>query len=200
MRDKLLSSALMVAFVLTATTSAVAQSGQLAGTVRDTSLGELPGVTVVVSGLKLSATRTTKTDLRGRFVLGELPAANDYKVAFSLTSFQNCHRESVHIAAGQQTVVDVVVKLQSVPPQQASSAACGDVLTQAARNAVDRFLSEHRPQLDFEPRLLRTEDRGEEIWFEFTNFRDGKIVQEAPSTSSVAYNKETGMVRWLMSQ
>jgi iron complex outermembrane recepter protein len=61
-------------------------TGQLAGVVRDTSGGLLPGATVTVTG-RIVAHRTVVTNDRGRYELDNLPA-DRYQIEVSLSGFE----------------------------------------------------------------------------------------------------------------
>ena len=62
-------------------------TGQLAGVVRDTSGGLLPGATVTVTGRIVVAPRTVVTNDRGRYELDNLPA-DRYLIEVSLSGFE----------------------------------------------------------------------------------------------------------------
>jgi hypothetical protein len=63
---------------------AFAQVGNIAGTVRDSSGGVLPGVTVEATSPQLiEKVRTTVTDENGRYQIAGLPVGT-YKVTFKL--------------------------------------------------------------------------------------------------------------------
>jgi hypothetical protein len=102
---------------------AAAQLGQLSGIVRDDGGGELPGVTVTASSPTLSETRTTESDGRGQYAVADL-ASGDYVLRFSLGgAFEDC-RVDARITADRRTVVDVVMRLKSMPPREGVP-ACG---------------------------------------------------------------------------
>src|SRR4029450_10642155 len=62
-------------------------TGQLAGVVRDTSGGLLPGATVTVTGRIMVVPRTVVTNDRGRYELDNLPA-DRYLIEVSLSGFE----------------------------------------------------------------------------------------------------------------
>src|SRR5437773_2444569 len=76
-------------------TSVFAQrtSGDISGTVTDTTGGVLPGVTVTAVCPETSFTRTGVTDGTGGFRLSELPICT-YKVTTELTGFKSVSREA----------------------------------------------------------------------------------------------------------
>src|SRR5690348_14149938 len=66
---------------------ALAQDGQIAGTVRDSSAGVIPGVTVeATSPALIEKVRTTTTDTNGQYRLTNLPVGT-YTVTFTLGGF-----------------------------------------------------------------------------------------------------------------
>jgi hypothetical protein len=80
--------------------SAFAQSASgIAGVVRDSSGGVLPGVTVEASSSALiEGSRTTTTDDSGRFQITDL-RPGDYTITFSLSGFRTVRREGVRLSA-----------------------------------------------------------------------------------------------------
>jgi hypothetical protein len=100
-------------FIIAALITALfAQSGQLSGTVRDSSGAALPDVTVTVIGPTLRRPLTTLTAERGTYRLTGLPPGK-YDVTFSLMCFRNAHRRNVSLAERKGAVVDVVRRLAS---------------------------------------------------------------------------------------
>ena len=72
---------------------ALAQDGQIAGTVRDTSAGVMPGVTVeATSPALIEKVRTTTTDNNGQYRLTNLPVGT-YTVTFTLGGFGPAARQ-----------------------------------------------------------------------------------------------------------
>src|SRR5688572_20440257 len=87
---------LALVFVLTPHL-AFAQSG-IVGTVRDSSGGVLPGVTVEASSPQLiEKVRATVTDENGRFQIAGLPVGT-YTVTFKLEKFATVSREKVELS------------------------------------------------------------------------------------------------------
>ena len=86
-------------------------AGQLAGVVRDTSGGVLPGVTVTVTGRSLAGPRTVVTNEQGRYEVNALTAMR-YMVEASLAGFQSRATE-VDIDARPATL-DIVLAVSSL--------------------------------------------------------------------------------------
>src|SRR5688572_16139100 len=88
-----------VACLMALPASGWAQGSSIAGTVRDTSGGVLPGVTVEVSSPALiEGTRTTVTDGAGVYRVVDLrPGA--YTVTFTMQGFATIRRTDVEVPA-----------------------------------------------------------------------------------------------------
>src|SRR5687767_15113081 len=80
--------------------AALAQEGQIAGTVRDAQGGVMPGVTVeVTSPALIEKIRSTVTDTSGQYRLTNLPVGT-YTVTFSLEGFTKQQRDNVLLTTG----------------------------------------------------------------------------------------------------
>src|ERR687887_1339492 len=93
---------LVITLLLVVATSAAAQQAPsgIAGVVRDTSGGVLPGVTVeAASPVLIEKVRTVITDSEGRFNIVDLRPGT-YSVTFSLSGFNTIRREGVQLTAG----------------------------------------------------------------------------------------------------
>jgi Ca-activated chloride channel family protein len=102
----------VVVFLLTALVSA--QTGQIAGVVRDASGAVLPGVTVeVVSPVLIEKTRSTVTDANGRYQMGALPVGS-YTLTFTLNGFTTVRRENITVASDFTAVVNMEMKVGPV--------------------------------------------------------------------------------------
>ena len=100
--------------VLLLTALVWAQAGGIAGVVRDSSGGVLPGVTVeVTSPALIEKARSTTTDVNGRYQIRDLPAGT-YTVTFTLTGFQTYQRPNVVVAADFTANVNAEMKVGSV--------------------------------------------------------------------------------------
>lgn len=96
---------------LAATATRAQTVGRLAGVVRDTTGGLLPGATVTVTGPALVAPRTAVRNDRGQYDLDNLPAGR-YNVEASLGGFEP-RTTAVDIDAGMVTL-DVVLGVRSL--------------------------------------------------------------------------------------
>src|SRR5262245_17115378 len=107
-------SAMAIAFALLAV-SASAQIGQgtLTGVVTDPQGGVLPGVTVTATSASLLGTRTTVTEVDGRYRMPQLPSGV-YKLRFDLSGFSPLERDNVQVVLGQTIAVDTQLKVASL--------------------------------------------------------------------------------------
>jgi hypothetical protein len=105
-------SLLVVALLFPA--AALAQVGNIAGTVRDASGGVLPGVTVEVSSPQLiEGVRSTVADENGRYRIVSLPAGV-YKVAFKLDGFSTLERTNVEVSSDATVPVNAAMAIGNV--------------------------------------------------------------------------------------
>ena len=78
---------------------AFAQTGNVAGTVRDATGAVIPGVTVEVTSPQLiEKVRSTVTDENGRDQIASLPVGI-YKVTFTLTGFATLERSNIELSS-----------------------------------------------------------------------------------------------------
>jgi hypothetical protein len=112
-----LPAAILTVFVLVGTVPARAQdtiSGSIVGTVRDSSGGALPGVTVEASSPALiERTRTVVTDSQGRYRIIDLRPGT-YAVTFSLPAFVTLRREGIELTTGFAATVNAELAIGAV--------------------------------------------------------------------------------------
>src|SRR5689334_18497250 len=105
--------ALAVAGVAVLSSAAYAQTA-LAGVVKDSSGGVLPGVTVeAASSVLLEKTRTAVTDASGQYRIPDL-LPGKYTVTFTLTGFSTVNREDVDVAGSGVVSINADMKVGSV--------------------------------------------------------------------------------------
>ena len=93
--------------------SAHAQTA-LAGIVKDSSGGVLPGVTVEASSSSLiEKTRTTVTDASGQYRLPEL-TPGIYTLTFSLSGFSTIKRENIDVTGSGVTAISAEMRVGAV--------------------------------------------------------------------------------------
>src|SRR5215208_3725281 len=112
MRDRLravlLATAVLCVFF---PASAFAQTGNIAGTVRDVQGGVMPGVTVEVTSPQLiEKTRSAVTDQNGRYQITSLPVGV-YKVTFTLDKFATVERTNIELSSDFTAPVNADMKL-----------------------------------------------------------------------------------------
>ena len=90
---------------------ALAQNGSIAGVVRDTSGGVMPGVTVEASSPALiEKVRTVVADADGRYSIIDLRPGT-YTVTFSLVGFSTVKREGIELTGGFTASVNADLKV-----------------------------------------------------------------------------------------
>src|SRR6185503_12857946 len=93
---------------------ALAQDGQIAGTVRDISAGVMPGVTVeATSPALIEKVRTTTTDTNGQYRLTNLPIGT-YTVTFTLAGFAPQRHDEVMLTSGFTAPVNATLTVGRV--------------------------------------------------------------------------------------
>ena len=89
----------------------LAQTGVIAGVVRDSQGGVLPGVTVEVSSPQLiEKVRVTATDGNGRYQIAGLPVGT-YKVSFKLEKFSTVERSNVELTSDFTAPINADLKI-----------------------------------------------------------------------------------------
>src|SRR5262245_41649864 len=93
---------------------ASAQTGTIAGVVRDTSGAVMPGVTVeATSPALIERVRSSLTDGSGQYKIVDLPPG-DYTVTFTLTGFNSVKREGIALSAGVTATVNGDLRVGSL--------------------------------------------------------------------------------------
>ena len=116
---------------------ALAQDGQIAGTVRDTSGGVMPGVTVeTTSPALIEKVRTTTTDSNGQYRLTNLPVGT-YTVTFTLGGFTSQRHDNVLLSSGFTAPVNTVMTVGGLQEAVVVTGVTPTVDVQNARQAVN---------------------------------------------------------------
>jgi hypothetical protein len=117
-------------------TSAFAQKGQIAGIVRDSSGGVLPGVTVeVTSPALIEKVRSTTSDSNGQYRITNLPVGT-YTVSFTLEGFQKQVREDIALTSGFTAPVSPTMSVGQISQTETVIADAPVVDVQNPRQAV----------------------------------------------------------------
>ena len=110
---KAASRVLLVLFVLLAASAiALAQTvgASLQGTVSDPSGALIPGAQVEIRNVETGAIRTIVTDQSGLWREPVLPPG-DYEMRVTASGFQTTVRKGIHLAVGQEAVIDLRMEL-----------------------------------------------------------------------------------------
>jgi hypothetical protein len=105
-------------FVLLAITprSQAQVSAAISGRVTDPTGAVVSGATVTANNLETLAARTTVTDEAGRYSILSL-AVGEYEVEISKQGFQEGIRAGIHLAVGQEAIVDMALRLGQLTDQ-----------------------------------------------------------------------------------
>jgi len=88
-------------------------TGEIQGTVTDTTGASLPGASVEARNLNTNLARTLVTDGDGRYIFLQLPPGT-YKVTFTLPGFATHVQENVQLTVGQALTLPVAMKVSGV--------------------------------------------------------------------------------------
>ncbi len=107
----------LLAALFMAASPALAQvSASISGAVLDPSGAALANATIVVKNTETGAARSALADARGQYVVALLPVGV-YDVRAEKSGFQSETHEGIHLAVGEQAVVDFVLPLGEVRQQ-----------------------------------------------------------------------------------
>src|SRR3954463_7115937 len=76
--------------------SAQTNNGQISGTVRDSSGGVLPGVTVIVTNANTNSSRTEVTAVNGSYIVTNLPFG-PYTVTAEIQGFRKAEKTGIQL-------------------------------------------------------------------------------------------------------
>ena len=127
--------ALLAACLLMIPTTALAQEGTIAGTIRDDQAAVLPGVTVEARSPALIGVRTTVSDGLGQYRITNLPIGT-YTVVFSLSGFQRQPRGNGVLTSGFTAHVSPALGVGNFQETVAVRAESPVVDVQNARQAI----------------------------------------------------------------
>lgn len=122
---------LLVTGALGAPALAQTVTGEIRGTVRDTSGGVLPGVTVTAANTQTGLVRTDTTDGAGAYVFPSLPLGT-YTVAAELTGFRKAERSGFALAADGRITADFSMAIGSLTETVTVEAIRGDTVNRTS--------------------------------------------------------------------
>ena len=126
----------VLSWLLCAATASAQQTSSIAGVVKDTSGGVLPGVTVeAASPALIEKVRTATSDSEGRFNIVDLQPGT-YTVSFTLAGFGLFRREGVALPSGFTATIDAVMRVGGLEESITVSGASPLVDTQNVRKQL----------------------------------------------------------------
>ena len=142
-----LSVAFVVALLVSTPASAQEQSGSIQGTVKDSSGGVLPGVTVEARSPNLVGVSTAVTDERGIYRFPALPPAT-YIISAALDGFNPARIENATLWLGQLLRIDLVMTVAGIAEsvQVVSRPPLIDVKQSAAFATLEQKALERLPK------------------------------------------------------
>jgi hypothetical protein len=119
--------------VLLAAAGAAAQSntGQISGTIKDSSGGVLPGVTVTVTNTGTSIARMVVTDERGSYVVTNLPVGT-YSVAAELQGFRKAEKKGFEVAPDGKLSADFALSVGAMTETVEVQAVRGETVNRTS--------------------------------------------------------------------
>ena len=128
-----------------ANTRVHAQTGEVTGTVTDsTSGGPLPGVNVLIAGTQTGAS----TDAEGTFTIGGLQPGT-YDLQASFVGYHTATRSDVQVRAGEATAVNIALSSRAVQLEEVVAVGYGEQKKENLTGAVSTVdfaeTIEHRP-------------------------------------------------------
>jgi len=125
-----LHTLLLLSFVVSTILSAQANPGRIEGTIRDSTGGALPGVTITLESAALPEKRTTHTDGDGRYVFVNLPFA-EYRLTGTLQGFEP-FTATVSVTSAQMVIANREMKLGGPAEAMIVTGAAATVNAQSA--------------------------------------------------------------------
>jgi Carboxypeptidase regulatory-like domain len=132
--NRVLARAVLAALCILVTTALVAaqtNTGQISGTVKDTSGAVLPGVTVTVTNVNTNIARTAVTDENGSFVVTSLPVGT-YTVSAELQGFKKIVRTGFELAADGRLSADFSLGVGSMSETVQVTAVRGEIVNRTS--------------------------------------------------------------------
>jgi hypothetical protein len=123
----------MLSFAMAVSTVVLAQTntGQIRGTVRDSSGGVLPGVTMTVTNVNTGIVHTAVTDAVGTYVVTNLPVGL-YKVGADLQGFRKAEKTGFDLIADGRITADFSLSVGGVAETVEVQAVTGEVVNRTS--------------------------------------------------------------------
>ena len=121
---------------------AQAVTGNISGTVTDSSGGVIAGANIQVKNTGTGVTQTTTSNSQGRYNVPDLTVGT-YDVQASNSGFQTVVHAGVNLTVGSQLTVDLSIARRPGPAD-----SNGRDLGRPGRNAIDRDFFAHKPAAD----------------------------------------------------
>jgi len=134
MLQRLFARGIFAAFaVLCLAASAAAQvnTGQISGTVKDSSGGVLPGVTITVTNVNTNISQTTVTDDKGAFVMTGL-VIGTYTVAAELQGFRKAQKSGFEVGSDSRLSADFSLGVGGLSEQVEVTAVRGETVNKTS--------------------------------------------------------------------
>jgi hypothetical protein len=123
-------------FLMLLPAAALAQEGQIAGTIRDASGAVMPGVLVeVTSPALIEKTRSTTSDDSGQYRITNLPVGT-YSITFTLEGFSKQQRDDIVLTSGFTAPINAVMAVGQQSETVTVVAAAPTVDVQNARQVA----------------------------------------------------------------
>ena len=134
----------VLAFLFTGCLHSTAQSGSIAGTVKDTGGALIADAQVAAHNEETNAVRTTLTSATGTYKIVELPVGR-YKITVSKGNLKSFRSSGVNLSVAQVMIVQPTLEEIADPFTSPASASCtpnsalGKVYLTASRRKATRF-------------------------------------------------------------
>ncbi len=146
-RRWLMSVVVLLIVAITASTALAQTRSEITGTIKDSSGGVLPGVTVTLrSPNMVGGARTAVTNADGTYRLSDLPLGT-YEMTATLQGFETVKRTGLQVASSTTVIVDFAMQVGNVTETITVTGASPvvDVKTAASTTKVDEALLQNLP-------------------------------------------------------
>jgi len=121
----------LAALFTAAGAAAQSNTGQISGTIKDSSGGVLPGVTVTVTNTGTSSARTIVTDERGAYVVTNLPVGT-YSVTAELQGFRKAEKKGFEVAPDGKLSADFALAVGAMTETVEVQAVRGETVNRTS--------------------------------------------------------------------